>query len=36
MAQPVGAPDPHNLVHGDLHLSNLLWSEADEVTLLDF
>lgn len=28
-------PDRHGLVHGDLHLNNLWWSEPDGVFLLD-
>jgi hypothetical protein len=36
LAQPVDDPTGNGVVHGDLHLSNLLWSDAGEVTLLDF
>ncbi|GAA3463195.1 hypothetical protein GCM10018963_52080 [Saccharothrix longispora] len=30
------AADAHGLVHGDVHLANLLWAEPGGLTLLDF
>ncbi|MGO1055432.1 phosphotransferase family protein [Crossiella sp. CA198] len=33
--QPVDDPAAHGLMHGDLQLGNLLWSESGELTMLD-